>query len=140
MLRTRADMFAYWVNFLFPILMVLELCVVGSATVLGQASRLHQLLSVSLLPLFGVAFIPTLYNAIRRFEHPPRREALKASVITGVYMTLVWFPIVFFSFSKVLFRPNAPFQWAKTDHTGSGEEATPPTAEASPTPEAVSLS
>lgn len=139
-LRTRMDMFAYWVNFLFPILMVLELCVVGSATVLGQASRLHQLLSVSLLPLFGVAFIPTLYNAIRRFEHPPRREALKASVITGVYMTLVWFPIVFFSFSKVLFRPNAPFQWAKTDHTGSGEEATPPTAEASPTQEAVSLS
>jgi 1,2-diacylglycerol 3-beta-glucosyltransferase len=139
-LRTRMDMFAYWVNFLFPILLVLELCVVGTATVLGQASRLHQLLSVSLLPLFGVAFIPTLYNAIRRFDHPPRWEALKAAVITGLYMTVVWFPIVFFSFSKVLFRPNAPFQWAKTDHTGS-EGVLPSRTETIPTSqEALSIS
>jgi 1,2-diacylglycerol 3-beta-glucosyltransferase len=117
-LRTRTDMFAYWINFLFPILMVLEVCVVGGATVFGQASRVHQLLAMSLLPMFGVAFIPTLYNAIRRFEHPPRVEAMKAAVLTGMYMTAVWFPIVFYSFGKVLFKPNAPFKWEKTHHQG----------------------
>ncbi len=114
--RTRLDMFAYWVNFLMPILIALEILVVGTATILGQATRIHQLLALSLIPMFGVAFIPTIYNAIRRFEAPPRMEALNAAFLTGIYMTIVWFPIVFYSFGKVLFRPNAPFKWAKTEH------------------------
>jgi uncharacterized membrane protein len=98
--------------------MVLELFVVGGATFFGQATRLHQLLAVALLPMFCLAFIPTLYNAIRRFEYPPRVEAIKAAVMTGIYMTAVWFPIVFYSFGKVLFKPNAPFKWEKTHHQG----------------------
>jgi 1,2-diacylglycerol 3-beta-glucosyltransferase len=114
--RTRLDMLVYWVNVLFPILISLELVVVGVSTLLGQAERIHQLLALSLVPLFAVAFIPTLYTAIRRFERPSRRETLNAAVTTGIYMTLLWFSVVFLSFGKVLLRPDAPFKWAKTSH------------------------
>jgi cellulose synthase/poly-beta-1,6-N-acetylglucosamine synthase-like glycosyltransferase len=123
-LRTRTDMAAYAVNFLFPVLGALELLVVSVATYLGHAERVHQLLTVSLLPLMTAAIIPTLYTSIRRFERPTRPEALKAAFITGGYMALIWLPIVFFSFSKVLFRPNAPFKWAKTEHGDGSHSAT----------------
>ena len=31
-------------------------------------------------------------------------------------MVVVWIPVVFFVFAKVLLMPEAPFHWEKTDH------------------------
>ena len=116
MLRTRADMFAYWVNFLFPLLMAAEYVVVGCSTLMGRATLEHQLISMSILPLFIAAFIPTIYVSLRRFGQFNRIESAKGSVLTGLFMVVVWIPVVFFVFAKVLLMPEAPFHWEKTDH------------------------
>jgi 1,2-diacylglycerol 3-beta-glucosyltransferase len=116
MLRTRADMFAYLVNFLFPLLIAAEYVVVGCSTLLGKATLQHQLISVGILPLFIASFIPTIYVSLRRFGQFDRLESAKGSVLTGLFMVVVWIPVVFFVFAKVLLKPEAPFHWEKTDH------------------------
>jgi 1,2-diacylglycerol 3-beta-glucosyltransferase len=116
MLRTRADMFAYWVNFLFPLIVAAEYIVVGVSTLLGKATLQHQLISVGILPLFVASFIPTIYVSLRRFGGFSRFESFKGSFLTGLFMVGVWVPVVFFVFAKVLLKPNAPFYWEKTEH------------------------
>ncbi len=116
MLRTRADMFAYWVNFLFPLIVAAEYIVVGVSTLLGKATLQHQLISVGILPLFVASFIPTIYVSLRRFGGFSRFESLKGSFLTGLFMVGVWVPVVFYVFAKVLLKPDAPFHWEKTEH------------------------
>jgi 1,2-diacylglycerol 3-beta-glucosyltransferase len=124
MLRTRADMFAYWVNFLFPLIVAAEYIVVGVSTLLGKATIEHQLISVGILPLFVASFIPTIYVSLRRFGGFSRFESLKGSFLTGLFMVGVWVPVVFYVFAKVLLKPDAPFHWEKTEHgvTNPAEE------------------
>lgn len=116
MLRTRADMLAYWVNFLFPLIVAAEYIVVGVSTLLGRATVEHQLISVGILPLFVASFIPTIYVSLRRFGGFSRFESLKGSFLTGLFMVGVWVPVVFYVFAKVLLKPDAPFHWEKTEH------------------------
>ncbi len=116
MLRTRADMFAYWVNFLFPLIVASEYIVVGISTLLGRATPEHQLISASILPLFVAAFVPTIYISLRRFGGFHRFESLKGAFLTGLFMAGIWVPVVFYVFAKVLLKPNAPFHWEKTEH------------------------
>jgi 1,2-diacylglycerol 3-beta-glucosyltransferase len=116
MLRTRADMLAYWVNFLFPLIVAAEYIVVGISTLLGKATVEHQLISVGILPLFVASFIPTIYVSLRRFGGFSRFESLKGSFLTGLFMVGVWVPVVFYVFAKVLLKPDAPFHWEKTEH------------------------
>ncbi|MCX5920579.1 MAG: glycosyltransferase family 2 protein [Candidatus Melainabacteria bacterium] len=123
MLRTRADMFAYWVNFLFPLIVAAEYIVVGVSTLLGKATLQHQLISVGILPLFVASFIPTIYVSLRRFGGFSRLESFKGSFLTGLFMVGVWIPVVFFVFAKVLLKPNAAFHWEKTEH-GVANQAT----------------
>lgn len=125
MLRTRADMLAYWVNFLFPLIVAAEYIVVGISTLLGKATVEHQLISVGILPLFVASFIPTIYVSLRRFGGFSRFESLKGSFLTGLFMVGVWVPVVFYVFAKVLLKPDAPFHWEKTEHgVANPEEAT----------------
>ena len=135
MLRTRADMFAYWVNFLFPLIVAAEYIVVGVSTLLGKATLQHQLISVGILPLFVASFIPTIYVSLRRFGGFSRLESFKGSFLTGLFMVGVWIPVVFFVFAKVLLKPNAAFHWEKTEHgvanqsTNEGDDDLPLTQE-----------
>jgi 1,2-diacylglycerol 3-beta-glucosyltransferase len=113
-LRTRADMVAYWVNFVFPLLLACDYGVWGVSSLLGHASAQHLGLTLAMAPAFAVGFVPAIYVALRRFERPARWRSLCQAVGTGLFMVVVWTPVVFYTFANVLLKPNAPFHWHKT--------------------------
>lgn len=116
--RTRVELWAYWLSFLFPILLTADVVVMLISTLLDHASPWHQVASLMVTPLFVLLFIPTIYVAIRRWHRPSRWVSLKQALMTGVFMSCLWLPIVFYTFNKVLFNPQAPFYWAKTERQG----------------------
>jgi 1,2-diacylglycerol 3-beta-glucosyltransferase len=124
--RARVDMVAYFVHFLFPLLIFADNVLVMATFILGMGSTLHALLSFSILPLFALMFIPTFYYGIRRFsDRPTRLESLRLAFHTGIYMTIVWAPVVFYTFAKVLVAPQQ-FHWSKTTHYGENDTAASP--------------
>jgi 1,2-diacylglycerol 3-beta-glucosyltransferase len=116
MLRTRADMLAYLVNFLFPILVAIESSTVLLATFLGYGNLLKLWFSIASVPVFVLLFIPTIYFSLRRFGGFGRIRSAKGAILTGLFMVGVWVPVVFYVFAKVILKPNAPFHWEKTQH------------------------
>lgn len=115
-LRTRVDMLAYFVDFLFPLLVLADNVLVMATYMLGQGSRLHALMSFSLVPFFAIFFIPAIYIAIRRFTAYPWQDSVRLAVQTGGYMVAVWLPVVMYTFLKVLLAPRGDFYWSKTEH------------------------
>jgi 1,2-diacylglycerol 3-beta-glucosyltransferase len=118
-LRTRIDMLVYLIEFLFPLLILADNLLVIAMFMLGQGSQLHALLSFSVLPVFALCFIPALYVGIRRFERPSRWVSLQWAAQTMLYMLLIWGPVVYYTFVKVLLGPSNSFHWAKTTHYGA---------------------
>lgn len=126
--RTRADMLAYFLNFLFPLLLIMD----NARWLLVSALWPHLqqtpfLLSFGIVPLFAVAFIPTIYIGLRQFKtHPdlayleqspwPRFKTIGAALSTSLFMTAIWVPVVFYTWAKLMVQPNRPFVWVKTSH------------------------
>lgn len=135
-LRTKADMIAYLIEFLFPIWVVSDLTVLGLDYLFGAGgNRYHLISSVILVPFLTVFFNTGLVIAIIRFNKPPFLHAMGWALATAWYMVLVWVPIVFWITVKILFERERSMDWGKTAHFGGGEApALTGKSKASPSP------
>lgn len=128
--RTRLDMVAYFLEFLLPLWLALDLVhLLVFGVILGDPVPMRILSSLVVIPVFAYCMSLALTVAIVRFNRPPLKEALLWANITGLYMTLVWFPLVFGIIVKVLFQPKRRLRWDKTEHAGKTHR--PPVATSS---------
>jgi len=129
-LRTTLDMIAYFLEFLLPLWLVLDFVQLGWGLLTSSDPSSTRIISSFLVvPVFCISMSVALVVAIIRFNRPRFPEALGWGIITGLYMTIIWFPMVFGIMVKVLFQKKRRTRWDKTEHTGSahrhGDKLTP---------------
>ncbi|MCE3234923.1 MAG: hypothetical protein K0Q50_1103 [Vampirovibrio sp.] len=129
-LRTTLDMIAYFLEFLLPLWLVLDFIQLGWGLLTSSDPSSTRIISSFLVvPVFCISMSVALVVAIIRFNRPRFPEALGWGIITGLYMTIIWFPMVFGIMVKVLFQKKRRTRWDKTEHTGSahrhGDKLTP---------------
>lgn len=127
-LRTTLDMVAYFLEFLLPLWLVLDFVQLGLGFIFGDPSSTRILSSLLVVPIFCVCTSIALVVAIIRFNRPKVTEAILWGIITGLYMTILWFPLVFGIIVKVLFQKKRRTRWDKTEHTGSAHRTAEPPA------------
>jgi 1,2-diacylglycerol 3-beta-glucosyltransferase len=121
-LRTTLDMVAYFLEFLLPLWLVLDFIQLGIGFIFGDPSSTRILSSLLIVPVFCIGTCIALVVAIIRFNRPKVPEAILWSIITGLYMTTLWFPLVFGIVVKVLYQKKRRTRWDKTQHTGSAHK------------------
>ncbi|MDX2084029.1 MAG: glycosyltransferase family 2 protein [Candidatus Melainabacteria bacterium] len=128
--RTKIDLVVYLINFLFPLWLVLDYGVMLAGVFSGDPSlKTHMLLSLAMAPFLILLFMPTICVAIYRFTRPSISESIIGATFVSIYISLVWFPVVFWVVLKVLFRLGHPLKWDKTAHHGhASAETSLPTA------------
>lgn len=119
-LRTTLDMVAYFLEFLLPLWLVLDFAQLAWKLLVSDPAPTLIISSFLVVPVFCVSMSIALVVAIIRFNRPKVGHALLWGLITGLYMTVLWFPLVFGIMVKVLFQPKRRTRWDKTDHTGAG--------------------
>jgi 1,2-diacylglycerol 3-beta-glucosyltransferase len=119
-LRTTLDMVAYLLEFLLPLWLALDFVQLGWSLLRSDPEPTRIISSFLVVPVFCVSMSVALVVAIIRFKRPPLLHALTWGLLTGLYMTVLWFPLVFGIMVKVLFQPRRRTRWDKTSHTGAG--------------------
>jgi 1,2-diacylglycerol 3-beta-glucosyltransferase len=118
-LRATIDMVAWFTQFLMPFWLLLDYGLLGISLLFGGANRIHLISALLLLPLLSLFFTSSLIIGIKRFERLSWFNAFRWACTTGMYMTVVWFPIVFWVTLRLLLRPaNGALDWGKTEHGG----------------------
>ena len=116
--RTRMDLVAYFLEFLLPIWLALDLIMLAWGFVVGDPTPMRIMSSLFVIPVFCYCMSLALTVAIIRFNRPPIKDAVLWAIITGVYMTAIWFPLVFGIAIKVLVQKERRLRWDKTEHSG----------------------
>ena len=57
----------------------------------------------------------SLIYSLKKFNKYTLRESLFQSIITGLYMLVVWFPTAIFIVFKIIFKKKS-MDWGKTEH------------------------
>ncbi|WP_303674122.1 glycosyltransferase family 2 protein [Vampirovibrio chlorellavorus] len=118
-LRTTLDMVAYFLEFLLPLWLVLDLIQLGWGVVMADPTSTRIISSLLVIPIFCLGIASAIIVAIIRFNRPPLWEALKWTAVTSVYLTILWIPLVFGIMVKVLWQKQRRTRWDKTEHKGS---------------------
>ncbi len=118
-LRTRLDLVAYIIQFLFPIWIVADYLLVAYDIVSGDTNRVHLLTTAVALPLLCAFFFGSSVISIYRFNRPSILEILRGAATTGVYFSIIWVPTAFWVICKILFQKERRFDWCKTEHSGT---------------------
>jgi 1,2-diacylglycerol 3-beta-glucosyltransferase len=122
-LRTKIDMVAWFVEFLLPLWLVSDFVFLGLLGLIGDIAPGHLISSMIILPMLSVFFTVALMVAIVRFNRPRWHQVITGALLTGLYMTWLWVPIVFWVMVKLLFQKERQLHWEKTHHTGLVEES-----------------
>lgn len=112
-LRVSLDMWAYITEFILPIWIVSEYCIQGFKFIKGVENNI--LITLSIIPAISLFFISGLVYSLRKYKRLSFFSALKQSFETGIYMMVVWVPLVSFIILKIIFLKRT-MDWGKTAH------------------------
>ncbi len=115
-LRTRADLIAYVIEFLFPIWMLSDYLYLSWHFLTGEVHKLHMLSSLFVLPVLAIFFYTMLLIAIIRFNRPAILHAIWGAMMTSFYLIIVWVPVAYWVTAKMLLQKERSMNWGKTDH------------------------
>lgn len=121
-LRTTLDMVAYFLEFMIPLWVFLDLVQLGLGFVVGDPTPTRILSSLFVLPVATVGIMITMIVAIIRFHRPSVGHAFLWGILTGLYMVMLWIPLVFGIMVKVLWQKKRRTRWDKTVHTGAAHK------------------
>lgn len=114
-MRVRVDMIAYISEFIMPAWFIIEIGILLCKIVLKDAPPHILMSSVIMGCIIGLGFMMACRYSLRRYDNMPRLEALVQSVYTSVYLLIIWFPLVLFIGTKILFLKK-DMNWGKTAH------------------------
>ncbi len=112
-LRASFDMFAYLLEFVVPVLLVVQICIQSFYYIKGYENQLLGTIAVA----FGIAvfFFCGLIFSLRRYDKLSWWQTIVQSMETSFYMLLMWAPLVTFIVFKILFCKR-DMNWGKTSH------------------------
>lgn len=114
-LRVRVDTIAYISEFIMPAWFIIELLILISKIIIKDAPVNTLMSSVIMGVLIGIGFMFSCRYALRKYDNVNRADAFTQSVITSAYLLIIWFPLVLFIGSKILFMKK-DMKWGKTAH------------------------
>lgn len=112
-LRVSIDMFAYISEFVLPVWMISEYFIQGFRFVKGTEDNI--LYTLALAPALFLFFAFGLVFSLKKTKNFTLKETFKQSIITGIYLIIIWVPIVTFIIFKIIFSKRS-MDWGKTDH------------------------
>lgn len=112
-LRVSVDMLCYITEFALPVWLVSEHFIQGIRIVKGVEDNILYTLAIA--PALCLFFIFGLIFSIRKYKNFELRETVKQSIETGVYMMLIWIPMVSYMIFKIIFTKRS-MDWGKTVH------------------------
>lgn len=118
-LRASVDMWAYIIEFILPIWLVSEYFIQGFKFIKGYENNI--LVTLSIMPALFIFFISGLVYSLKRYKRLSYLQSLKQAFETGIYMIIVWVPIVLFIIFKIIFSKRT-MDWGKTAHGGDNCE------------------
>ena len=114
-MRVRLDMIAYISEFIMPAWFIIEIGILLFKICLKDAPPHILMSSVIMGCIIGLGFMMACRYSLRRYDNLPRTDAFIQSVYTSVYLLLIWFPLVLFIGTKILFMKK-DMNWGKTAH------------------------
>ena len=114
-LRVRLDMIAYISEFIMPAWFIIEIAILLMKIIIKDAPAYILFSSIIMGCIIGLGFMLACRYSLRRYDKMSRLDALIQSVLTSVYLLLIWFPLVLFIGTKILFMKK-DMNWGKTAH------------------------
>ena len=114
-LRVRLDMIAYISEFIMPAWFIIEIVILLMKIIIKDAPAYILFSSIIMGCIIGLGFMLACRYSLRRYDKMSRIDALIQSVLTSVYLLLIWFPLVLFIGTKILFMKK-DMNWGKTAH------------------------
>ena len=114
-MRVRVDMIAYISEFIMPAWFIIEIGILLCKIVLKDAPPHILVSSVIMGCIIGLGFMMACRYSLRRYDNMPRMEAFVQSIYTSIYLLAIWFPLVLFIGTKILFLKK-DMNWGKTAH------------------------
>lgn len=114
-MRVRLDMIAYISEFILPAWFIIEIGILLMKIIVKDAPPHILMSSVIMGAIIGAGFMIACRYSLRRYDHLSRREAFFQAVETAIYFLLIWYPLVLFIGTKILFMKK-DMNWGKTAH------------------------
>ncbi|MBO6256690.1 glycosyltransferase family 2 protein [bacterium] len=114
-LRVRMDTIAYISEFVMPAWFIIELIILLLKIFIKDAPVNTLMSSVIMGCIIGIGFMLSCRYALRKYDGIGRIDAFTQAVITSAYLLIIWFPLVLFIGTKILFMKK-DMKWGKTTH------------------------
>lgn len=114
-MRVRLDMIAYISEFIMPAWFIIELGILLTKIIVKDAPPHILMSSIIMGGIIGLGFMLACRYSLRRYDNLSRRDAFFQAVETSIYLLLIWFPLVLFIGTKILFMKK-DMNWGKTAH------------------------
>ena len=112
-LRTGFDMLFYFSEFILPFWMISEIAIQAMGYVKGTQSNILSSLVVTAGVMLAMG--SSMWYSLIKYNKQKVLPAFWQAIQTGVYMVIVWFPIVTLIFFKIIFCKKT-MDWGKTQH------------------------
>ena len=114
-MKVRVDMIVYISEFIMPAWFIIELGILIYKIIL-QGAQVNVLMSSVIMGIIiGIGFLMACRYSLREYDHVKGADATIQSVYTAVYLLIIWFPLVLFIGTKILFMKK-DMNWGKTAH------------------------
>ena len=112
-LRASLDMTAYITELILPVWLIIEPIIQAYRWTKGY----DNCVLISMALSFGMAlfFTLSLFYSLKKYNDYSVKEAFINSIVTGIYMVMIWFPVAFYIVLKIIFRKKS-MDWDKTKH------------------------
>lgn len=114
-LRVRLDMIAYISEFIMPAWFIIEIGILLMKILIKGATPHILMSSVIMGAIIGIGFMIACRYSLRRYDNLSRKDAFFQAIETSVYLLVIWFPLVLFIGTKILFMKK-DMEWGKTAH------------------------
>ena len=114
-MRARLDMIVYISEFIMPAWFIIEIAIRLFKIIIKDASPHILMTSMIMACIIGFGFVMACRYSLRRYDNVPRTDALIQSIYTSFYLLVIWFPLVLFIGTKILFMKK-DMNWGKTAH------------------------
>ena len=102
-MRVRVDMIAYISEFIMPGWFIIEIGILLMKIIVKDAPPHILLSSIIMGAIIGLGFMIACRYSLRRYDNLSRKDAFFQAIETSIYLLLIWFPLVLFIGTKILF-------------------------------------
>ena len=106
-------MMAYITELVIPVWLIIEPIIQAYRYTKGYDNCL--LISMVISLAMALFFTVSLIYSLKRFKNLTLKDSFFQSVVTGLYMLIVWMPTSLFIVFKIIFKKKS-MDWGKTEH------------------------